>query len=113
MDLETALRTLAAAPGALAARAALAAALEPLDAAAAADVREATARCALQRGHFYAALTLVRRHTSGETRAALLAELAARFGATRPRGGRRVPPPVPAAKEIEVPEDPEGQRDLA
>jgi CRP-like cAMP-binding protein len=101
----------AAAPADLRNRAELAQALERAGAQEEADaVWQATARAAAGRGEFFVALALGRRYLNAERLSALLAELAARYGAGRPRQGPLMPAPNPPAEAIAVPEaDPDEQ----
>ncbi len=108
MNLREAIQALAERPGSIQARARLAAALEALGVPAASAVWVATARVAAARGQFFAALAVARRHLTGARQRQALEALAARFGAGRPRGGRRVPPPIRGAVDVEIPNDSEG-----
>lgn len=100
----------AAAPADLRHRAELAQALERAGAQEEADaVWQATARAAAGRGEFFVALALGRRYLNAERLGALLVDLAARFGAGRPRQGPLMPAPVPPPEAVSVPGDPEEQ----
>jgi CRP-like cAMP-binding protein len=109
MKLDEAIRALAAAPADLQARANLASALQDLNVPEAASVWRATARAAGGRGQFFVALALARRFLDGPALDEVLAELARRYGAGRPRHGPLyIAPPVPP-RQVDVPADPEEQ----
>jgi CRP-like cAMP-binding protein len=101
------------APAAVGPRAALCARLEALGVPAAGGAWASTVRLAAGRGQFAVALALTLRRTTGSTQAALLRELAERYGAERPRSGARVPPPIAAPRVETVPADEDAQIALA
>jgi CRP-like cAMP-binding protein len=109
MNLEDAIRAVAAEPTNMKARAGLAGALEAAGAPEAENVWKATVRCACGRGQFFVALALARRYLSPEALEDALAEMARRFGAGRPRQGPIVALPSPTPSTVEVPEDPDDQ----
>jgi CRP-like cAMP-binding protein len=109
MKLDEAIRALAAAPADLQARANLAGVLQELGVPEAASVWRATARAAGGRGQFFVALALARRFLSGAALDEVLAELARRYGAGRPRNGPLYVAPPVAPKHVDIPADPEEQ----
>ena len=109
MTLEEAIRAVAAEPTNMKARAALAGALEATGAPEAENVWKATVRCACGRGQFFVALALARRYLSEDAVEDALEEMAARFGAGRPRQGPIVALPNPTPGAVEVPADPDEQ----
>jgi CRP-like cAMP-binding protein len=110
ITLEQAIQAVAAAPADLRHRAELANALERAGAQEEADaVWQATARAAAGRGEFFVSLALGRRYLSAERLEALLADLAVRFGAGRPRQGPLMAPPAAPAQTVTVPADPDEQ----
>ncbi len=110
ITLEQAIQAVAAAPADLRHRAELANALERAGAQEEADaVWQATARAAAGRGEFFVSLALGRRYLSTERLEALLADLAVRFGAGRPRQGPLMAPPAAPAQTLTVPADPDEQ----
>ena len=114
LTLEQCILAVAGAPADLRHRAELAGALGRADAHEEADaVWQATARAAAGRGEFFVSLALGRRYLDAERLEALLAELATRFGAGRPRQGPLMAPPVTPAQPVSVPADPEEQVFLA
>jgi len=113
MGLDEAIAAVARQPGALQARITLAAELEKMGVPAASGVWVSTVRGAAARGQFFVALTLCRRHVRGRKQAELLGELAARFGQGHRRDGHRVPPPMPPAKAVEIPDDEDARVELA
>jgi CRP-like cAMP-binding protein len=113
MHLSEALRSLIQNPGSAQARARVAAALDELGVPAASAAWLGAVRAAAARGQFFLALTLARRSLTGARQREALGELARRFGAGRPRSGRRAPPPLVPPREVDVPADPEAQVALA
>ncbi len=110
ITLEQAIQAVAAAPADLRHRAELANALERAGAQEEADaVWQATARAAAGRGEFFVSLALGRRYLSADRLEALLADLAVRFGAGRPRQGPLMAPPAVPAQTVTVPADPDEQ----
>jgi CRP-like cAMP-binding protein len=112
-DLVPLCETLAAQPASLGARVALALRLDALGVPAATAVWVATARIAGGRGHFHAALALIRRHLQGARQTELLTWLAQRYGAERSTGGARRPPPIPTPRPFVDPGDDDARIDAA
>ncbi len=104
MSLADATRAVGAQPASLEARARICAELAGRGVPAASACWARTIELAARRGHFFAALTLTRRHLQGRAREDALRALAADYGAGRPRG-RRPPPTMPQARPVEPPED--------
>ncbi len=113
MSLAERIAAVAAQPASLQARAELAAQLESMGVPVASGVWVATVRAAAARGQFFAALTVCRRHLRGTMSKRLLGELARSYGADRARGGTRRPPPMPAPREIEIPDERARQVEVA
>ncbi len=105
MSLADATRAVGAQPASIEARARVCAELAARGVPAAGACWARTIELAARRGHFFAALTLARRHLQGRARDEALRALAADYGAGRPRG-RRPPPTMPPARPVEPPEDP-------
>ena len=105
MSLSEAVQALARQPASVAARAQVAAALTAKGVPAASLAWARTIELATRRGHFFAALTLARRHLQGPAQEKALRDLARHYGAQRVRG-RRSPPTHPPLRPVVVPTDP-------
>ena len=64
---------------------------------------EATVQLAINRGQFFPGMSICRVYVPKEHQEPLLAKLAARFGAERPKVGQVMPPPITKAKEVQIP----------
>ena len=102
MTLSEAVEALAAQPASLQARAMVATELGRMGVPFATAVWMATINAASARGHFFAALALIRRRLTGKIARKALVALADRYGAAAP-SGRRAPPPRPAPREVVIP----------
>ena len=100
-------------PAALGPRAALCGLLEARGVPAAASAWLSTTRLAAGRGQFSVALALTLRKLSGAAQATALRELSERYGGQRWKVGNRLPPPMPGARTLSIPDDADAQVGLA
>lgn len=114
MALVEAIQSVARQPASIQARARLAIVLEQMGTLEASRVWASTVRLAAARGQFFPALFLLRLHIPQKAlQTQLLVELAERFGRSRNKEGKAMPPPIIPSVEVEIPEELDRQIYLA